>query len=175
MDIEKYLSHPGIFRYQLISTDRIPFSRSVREACEQNTCGKYGKSWACPPGVGTPEALEARIRSYPFAAVFTCKYDLDDPFDYEGMQNGHQATRKTLAEVTAALQAKETGFLPLGNGYCSLCETCTYPSAPCRFPDKVTPSIEACGINVMQMAKDIGLQYNNGPDTVTYFCMILYR
>ena len=31
---------------------------------------------------------------------------------------------------------------------CGICKTCTYPDAPCRFPDRARRSMEACGIDV---------------------------
>ena len=33
---------------------------------------------------------------------------------------------------------------------------------------------EACGINVVELSRNIGVNYNNGPNTVTYFCIILF-
>ncbi|MBR2616748.1 MAG: hypothetical protein IKC56_00735 [Clostridia bacterium] len=55
-----------------------------------------------------------------------------------------------------------------------MCKTCTYPTAPCRFPDRARTSMEACGINVVELAKEVGINYVNGQNTVTYFSLILY-
>lgn len=43
----------GIQEYGLISTEEIPFEQEIREICEENACRLYGKTWACPPAVGT--------------------------------------------------------------------------------------------------------------------------
>ena len=72
------------------------------------------------------------------------------------------------------MRAAGESFLSLGNEGCELCASCTYPDAPCRFPDRAGPSVEAWGINVMLLAKQLGVKYNNGPNTVTYFSMILF-
>ncbi len=61
----------------------------------------------------------------------------------------------------------------LGCEGCNLCPICTYPDAPCRHPDRAIPSVEACGIHVVEFSRNIGLKYNNGPNTVTYFCIVL--
>lgn len=175
MNIKPYLAHPGIFEYKIFSTDLIPFSPAVVEACARNACGMYGKTWTCPPGVGTLEELKRKITAYPKAAVFTCKFDLEDSFDFEGMTAGQKETKKVLKAVSANMRAAGETFWALGNEGCGLCRSCTYPDAPCRYPDLASPSVEACGINVMQLAKDVGLRYNNGPATVTYFCMILFE
>ena len=174
MKIERYLDRPDIFEYRVVGTDAIPFSPAVVEACARNACGMYGKRWTCPPGVGTLEELEQKIKAYPFAAVFTCKYEIEDSFDFEGMREGQRKAKRVFSAVTEEMRAEKEAFLALGNEGCSLCERCTYPDAPCRFPDRAMPSVEACGVNVMQLAKQIGVHYNNGPNTVTYFCMILF-
>ena len=175
MNPERWLTHPEICEYRTFSTGAIPFSPAVVEACARNACGKYGKSWTCPPGVGTLEELERRIRAYPRALLISFKYDLEDSFDYEGMQEGHRRAKAAFASIVDDMRTAEERFYALGNEGCGLCESCTYPDAPCRFPDRASPSIEACGINVMQLAKEVGMRYNNGPNTVTYFCMILFE
>lgn len=175
MDIEKYLNHPDIFQYRILNSADIPFSQSVVDACRENRCGKYGTCWTCPPGVGELGDLERKIKSYPKAAVFSCKYALEDCFDFEGMIAGQQAAKRVLLEITDTLRAKGETFLALGCEGCGLCESCTYPDAPCRFPEKAMPSVEACGIHVVELAKSCGINYNNGANTVTYFCVILWK
>ena len=174
MKIERFLDRPDVFEYKVIDTGVIPFSPAVREACARNACGRYGKSWMCPPGVGEMEEWERRIRSFPLAAVFTCKYDLEDSFDFEGMQEGQRQAKRVFTSVADALYRSGERCLALGSGGCDLCASCAYP-APCRFPDRATPSVEACGVNVMQLAREIGVRYNNGANTVTYFCLIVFE
>lgn len=174
MITEKYLTHPLIFQHKVISSADIPFSEEVVNMCKANQCGKYGTCWTCPPGVGEPAELEEKIKNYENALVFTCKYDLEDCFDFEGMIEGQKQTRAVLDSITTALRADEVNFLALGCEGCTLCEKCTYPTSPCRFPEKVVASVEACGINVVELAKNIGIKYNNGAETVTYFCIILF-
>ena len=79
-----------------------------------------------------------------------------------------------ILEFDVSSATVELAAQALGCEGCDICEKCTYPDAPCRFPEKAIPSIEACGISVVELSKLIGLNYNNGPCTVTYFCMILF-
>ena len=174
MKIESYLERPDVWEYKVIGTSVIPFSPAVVEACARNACGMYGKRWTCPPGVGTLEELEAKVKAFPHAAVLTCKYEIEDSFDFEGMMEGQRDAKRVFAEVAEEMRAAGEAFLMLGNEGCGLCESCTYPDAPCRFPELASPSVEACGVNVMQLAKQIGVRYNNGPATVTYFSVILF-
>lgn len=174
MNIEAYLTAPEICEYALLPTGEIPFSPMVSELCKENRCGRYGTCWTCPPGVGTREEWQERVRRYETACVFTCKYDLEDSFDLDGMMEGQATTKRVLHGILDRLAADGETVLALGCEGCSLCETCSYPDAPCRFPDKAVPSVEACGIYVVELAKKAGVRYHNGPDTVTYFCMILF-
>ena len=173
--IEKKHRDLGIFQYGFITTDRIPVMEEVRKLCEMNSCGLYGSSWACPPGVGSLDECRKIIDAYKHAFVFTTKHDLEDSFDWEGMMeakerhvvicdNVHRYVRSLSDEKILALSAEG----------CKRCTKCTYPDAPCRFPEKLTPSIEALGVQVSLLAKRIGVNYINGADTVTYFSCILF-
>ena len=57
---------------------------------------------------------------------------------------------------------------------CSICATCTYPDAPCRFPDQMHPAVESYSISVVELAKISGVRYINGADSITYFSVILF-
>ena len=66
------------------------------------------------------------------------------------------------------------GLLALGAGTCTRCKECTYPDAPCRFPDKRVSSMEACGLVVMDTCKANGLGYYYGPQSIAYTsCFLL--
>lgn len=174
MNIENYLTSPEIFQHKLIKTTDIPFSQTVVDMCKANRCGKYGTCWTCPPGIGELAEIERKIKKYKNAVVFTCKYDLEDSFDFEGMIEGQKRAKQVLQSITEKLRADGERFMPLGCEGCGLCEKCTYPHFPCRFPEKAVPSVEACGINVVELAAKSGINYNNGRNTVTYFCIILF-
>lgn len=174
MNIEKYLTSSDIFETAVFSTAEIPFSDAVVAACRDNRCGQYGTCWTCPPGVGTLEELKRRALSFENAVLFTCKYDLEDCFDFEGMQEAAKKSRALLFAIADNLRADGIRFQAMGCGSCDICAKCTYPDAPCRFPDKALSSMEAYGINVIELAKNVGIRYNNGSETVTYFSIILY-
>ena len=174
MNIADYLLSPEIFEQSIIETTDIPFSSEVISMCEANRCGKYGTCWTCPPGVGKMSELESRIKEFKKACVFTCKYTLEDSFDLEGMIEAKEKTKRTLNDIIERLSADNVNFMALGCSGCTICEKCTYPEAPCRYPNKAIPSVEACGIYVPDLAKTAGINYINGANTITYFCMILF-
>ena len=72
-------------------------------------------------------------------------------------------------------ESRSAGLIPpLSSGGCGICEKCTYPDAPCRFPDRAFPSMEACGLVVNDVCKASGIPYNYGPRTMTFTGCVLY-
>ncbi len=156
-----------------IPTSEIMFSESVVKACEANYCGKYNSTWTCPPAAGNLEELRDKYSSYRYAYVFTTKHEIEDCFDVEGMflaKKEHEKTEESLWPLLASENCEI-----LGAGGCSICEKCTYPDAPCRFPSRARKSLEACGIDVTDLAKKCAINYINGENTVTYFSVIFFN
>ena len=168
-------SVPPIHESAWLSPADIPFSEDVRQMCKDNRCGMYGKRWTCPPGVGEWEDLRKRYSAYRNAFVFTTCHTLEDSFDFEGMQAAAAAHQQLDEYIASELHDFAEQYVHLGAGACAICNECTYPTAPCRHPDRARQSMEACGINVVSLARSSGIRYNNGTDTVTYFSMLLFR
>ena len=165
------------FEYAVIPTASLVFSPDLLKACEANVCGQYNKCWTCPPAIGSMESQKEKIMAFAYALVFTTKSDLEDSFDYEGMMRAKDRHIRLSSEMHEKFGKTNPVY---GAGGCTVCaaanadETCAYPE-PCRFPDKIFPSIEAAGINVTELSRAGGLRYNNGENTVTYFSMILFN
>ena len=119
------------------------------------------------------EMLKAKCQAYSNAVVFTTCHPLEDSFDLEGMEQGRIEHEKITDEVVALFQGKEIRVLSAEG--CQLCEKCTYPEQPCRFPEQARSSVEANGISVVELAQHCNIHYKNGENTVTYFSLILYK
>jgi len=167
--LEQALHAAGMFQHGIVDTAEIHFSQEVRAMCEANTCQQYGKTWACPPAIGTVEACKKKILQYEKMLVFTGKYDIEDSFDFEGMMAAHRQFSNACRKVSAAIRPHLNQYLFFSNEGCDLCKECTYPSAPCRFPDRMHGSLEGNGIFVNDLAKSANVNYHNGANTVTYF------
>ena len=151
-------------------------AEDVRRMCEQNSCGRYGRAWNCPPACGTLEELMAACRAFKSGIMLNTVTHVKDSFDWEGMMEGGRGLSRLLVDTKTyadALGMKD--YRIFGGGGCHGCEGCSYPDVPCRHPDMRFTPIEACGINVMQLAKDAGFNYINGQNTVTFFGMVLYN
>lgn len=159
-----------------ISQSQIVLSAEFRRICETNQCGGYGGCWMCPPFIGEIGELMERVRSYPGAVLYQTIHEIEDSFDLEGMFAAGGKHALVSADIEKKLRRLQPAdYLHLSCGGCHLCETCARKTAePCRFPDRALPSLEGYGVDVYNTAKDTPLQYINGPNTVTYFGMILY-
>ena len=61
--LEEKLAQLPLYAYDFVSPGELEFSGRIRWIC-QHECPMYGKSWACPPGVGSVEDCEKKCRSY---------------------------------------------------------------------------------------------------------------
>ena len=164
----------GAWEAAMLPTSHLRVYAEVRDICKGNACGGYGKTWACPPAMGTIEECLDRCRSYDHMLLFTGKYDLEDSFDYEGMVEGKKSFQKMVEAIAAEVRALDKNTLILSGGGCGRCKKCTYPDAPCRFPETLFPALEGAGFNVSELAKKAGIRYINGADTVTYFAAVFF-
>lgn len=158
-----------------IHPDQMVFRKEVREMCETNRCRNYNKSWSCPPACGTLEEISARAKSFPYGFLVQTTGKMEDNFDYETMQSAAVRHQENLDRLIAAMRERCQEMLPMGAGGCRRCEQCTYPDAPCRFPDLLYSSMEAYGLLVSDECTRCGAKYYYGPLTITYTGCILYR
>lgn len=168
-ELKEYIKGFGFYDCGVVDTGEVKFRQEIRKMCEVNTCRMYGTTWACPPAVGTVEECRDRVQSYEKMLVLSGRYELEDSFDFEGMQEGARKFREASRALNEHLRTKGLKYILLSNEGCDLCAKCTYPDAPCRFPERATGSLEGYGIFVSELANQAGVKYNNGPNTVTYF------
>ena len=146
----------------------------VRQMCAQNTCRQYGKTWCCPPGLGTLEECEARIRSCRKGILLQTVGTLEDAFDVGSMQRIMDEHKSHFQIFRQKITPDHPGLLAIGSGGCSLCEKCTYPDRPCRYPEKACGSMEGYGMLVTEVCRQNGLGYYYGPGTLAYTSCILF-
>jgi len=174
-DFVKLCLDEGARKAAEIPTAHLRFSEVFRSYCEQNSCGRYGKNYTCPPHVGEIADLIRKVQARKTAVIWQTVHALEDSFDYEGMVRGkdiHNAMTLMIAERARALLED---VLILGAGGCFLCGACAVVTdEPCRFPDKAMSSLEAHGIDVSQIGTVTDMKYINGVNTVTYFSGLFY-
>ena len=180
MDIRQEITEKapslGIYHCGFVSTAEINVSPMVRTMCEKNVCGAYGKTWACPPGVGDIDECLRRMRAFTTAFHFSTRHELEDSYDFEGMTDGKKAHEAIVPGVVAFFREKfGKDMMVLSTEVCRRCPKCTYPDAPCRFPDELTPSIESYGVEVNVLSQKSGIRYHNGKNTVTFHSCVFFN
>ena len=153
----------------------LKFLPEVRSMCAADRCQSYNKNWSCPPGCGTIEEWAEKCSKYSTGLILQTVGDREDSYDIEAMMEAADAHKDHGDAFTAALREDGADFLFLSAGTCTRCKVCTYPDAPCRFPEKLYPSMEACGLFVSQVCKDNGVAYNYGDEAIAYTCCVLFR
>jgi len=142
--------------------------QEVRDMCAADRCRHYGKSWTCPPGAPSLEDNRALLAQYKTGVLVQTTGTPEDDFDLEGMIEIEREHMRHFRAMHKALRAEFPGMLALGAGACDLCETCTYPGAPCRRPAEAVTSMEAFGLVVSDTCKANSIKYNYGPGTMTF-------
>ena len=146
----------------------------VRDMCAGGSCQQYGKRWSCPPGCGTLESCREKVNQYSYGILVQTVGDVEDSFDIETMLEIQKIHKVRFEKMHKAILDRGVQVLALGAGCCTHCKVCTYPDAPCRFPDRMVSSMEAYGMLVLDVCKANGMQYYYGSDKIAYTsCFLL--
>ena len=153
----------------------IELKPEVRDMCAANSCGQYGTRWSCPPGCGTLEECTDRLKGYTRGILVQTCGDIEDGFDFEAMMEIEGEHKEHFAQMYKSLREAGASVLAIGAGCCTQCPSCTYPDAPCRFPEKMIASMEAYGMVVLEVCKANGLTYYYGADKMAYTSCFLLK
>lgn len=175
--IEQLASERGFEAMGTCSARDLAARPEVRAMCAANTCQTYGRSWACPPACGSIEDFERQMHEYEDCLVVQTVAELEDDFDIETMQEAGELQKRRVLDLVEAIEdaGLSAQTMTLTAGTCTLCAACTYPNAPCRFPDKRLVSMEAAGLVVSEVCELAAVPYNHGPLTITYSGCVLYN
>ena len=158
-----------------LDPQKLEFLPEVRAMCNADKCHNYNNSWSCPPACGTLEEMTERAKKYGCGILLQTTAELEDSFDFESMANAEKQHRESFHTFTEKLRGIAPDMFPMGAGGCRICSKCTYPDEPCRFPERMTFSMEACGLLVSQVCKDCDTPYYYGPGTLTYSACVIYN
>lgn len=145
----------------------------VRSWCAPDKCIRCDKTWTCPPACGSLDELEPKIRRFARGLLLVHEAKIRDMRDYPGMQDAGQTHKRAVLDFYATLLGTYPAAVALSAGSCSFCADCTYPDAPCRFPDFAFPSMEACGLLVSEVLAQHGLEFYTGNENKMSFVSCL--
>lgn len=177
MDLERLeqgLAELPLYVYHFLDTKELKFADRIRWICEHE-CPMYGKSWACPPGVGSVADCRRKCLGYEHALVISTITEVTDIADI----NETLATRPGHEKVTNQVRdlMREQGIEPyvLSTEACDICSRCAYlDGLPCRMPGRMHPCVESHGINILPLIDQLGLTFQYGENVVTWFSLLLY-
>ena len=172
--LDQKLSELPLYIYDHIDPKQLEFSDRIRWICE-NECPMYGKSWACPPGVGSVDSCKCKCKTYENCLMISTITEVMDIADMEETL----ATRPEHEAVTLQVRdlMRELGTEPyiLSTEACTLCERCAIlDGEPCRFPESMHPCVESHGINVVPMLENHGLEFQFGANVVTWISLLFF-
>jgi len=145
-----------------IATNEIPVEDEIIDLCQEPLCESYGQSIYCPPHVMKPQKLRELLTEYENAIIFKIEVAPEMLLSEERF-NEFRKIYEIAAKLTAF--AIEAGFSKSKGFAAGSCKPVYCPEYQCqalidgdtcRYPDKARPSMEAVGINVFKLVKDVG-------------------
>ena len=159
----------GFTKSAPLQISTLEFMQEIRDMCSADRCGNYGKSWSCPPACPPLDEMRDLICGYSNGLLVQTIGELEDTFDWDNIFNTeakHKINFNRLRDELLGFPGYE--ILALGSGACSVCGVCAYPGEPCRFPEKIELSMEACGMFVSKICADNNLGYNYGHNKTAF-------
>ena len=151
-DLKKYCDYAlkgGATSVKPIHPSSVVTAPWVRLKC-QFGCGGYDHSYCCPPHTPTPEETRKILDAYNRALLF----------HIETLSSKDRGKRRNFLQMLIDLEGEMfkdgyyKAFVFLA-GPCNLCKECgKVTGTSCNHGDKVRPSMEACGIDVFQTARN---------------------
>ena len=173
--LEQQLSELPLYIYDFFDPRELEFSSRIRWICEHE-CPMYGKSWACPPGVGTVEACQGKCLRYENCLMISSITEVHDITDIDETLATRPVHEKLTNQVGDLM--RELGAEPyiLSTEACAICQRCAIEDGqPCRHPEKMHPCVESHGINILGLLDRRGLAFQYGENVVTWFSLLFYN
>ena len=173
--LEQQLTELPLYVYTYIDPQSLEFSDRIRWIC-QHECPMYGKSWACPPGVGEVSACAEKCKSYNSCLMVGTITEVEDIADIEAAlqtRPEHEAITNQVREMF-----REQGIEPyiLSTEACSVCERCAIlDGEPCRLPDRMHPCVESHGINLIPTLEENGLDFVYGCNIIPWYSLLFFN
>ena len=173
--LERELAEFPLFSYGFIDPKTLDINQRVRYIC-QAECPMYGKSWACPPAVGSVEDCKAKCFAYDDCLMISTLTEVSDIANLEECLATRGAHEAITNEIADKMRAQGVEPYILSTEACAECDRCAYlDGQPCRFPERMHPCVESHGINVVPSMEEIGIPFISGENIVTWVSLLLFQ
>ena len=173
--LEAELSALPLYAYFYTDPETIEFSDRIRWIC-QNECPMYGKSWACPPGVGEVRDCKAKCLGYNNCLVVGTITETESIADLETSLKTRPEHEAVTNQVRDMLRAQGVEPYILSTEACAECERCAIlDGEPCRMPERMHPCVESHGINTIPTLEENGLDFQYGGNIITWYSLLFFN
>lgn len=173
--LETQLMELPLYAFHYVDPQTLEFSDRIRYIC-RTECPMYGKSWACPPGVGSVEACREKCLGYNSCLMIGTITETEDIADIDATLATRGDHEDVTNQVGELLRAQGIAPYILSSEACAVCEECTCPAGiPCRRPDRMHPCVESHGIVLTKTLDDFGLDFQYGSNIVTWYSLLFYN
>lgn len=175
LDLKKYCMQAverGATHAKQIHPTTVVTEPWVRLKCRFG-CPSYDRGYCCPPHTPTPEQTRATLDTYHRAILFHIEAPVA-PDRGKRFKKYFEMLTDLEGEMFKDGCYKALVFLA---GPCFLCKDCARPQGdPCNFGGRARPSMEACGIDVYQTARNNGFfieTLSEKTQTQNVYCLML--
>ena len=173
--LEQQLQNFPLYIYAYIDPKSIEFSPRIRHICKTE-CPMYGRTWACPPGVGEVETCKEKCLGYENCLLIGTITEVSDGANIIESLSTRPEHEKITNQVRDLF--REQGVQPyiLSTEACAICDHCAYlDGLPCRMPGRMHPCIESHGINIIPTLEENGLEFYYGSNIITWYSLLFFN
>lgn len=127
-------------------------------------CENHGRSLMCPPYTSTPKETRDLLKEYEYALLYR-------------VRSSYPGTLAAKLERLIFLEGYPSA-LAFTSGSCNLCLECNLIAGFCVKPLEARPSMESCGINVFETARNAGYKIevlkSKGEEYLRYGMVLLF-
>lgn len=175
-DLKKYCEEAlgqGATHAKVIHPSSVVTAPWVRLKCQYGCPLGYNRCYCCPPHTPTPEETRRTLDAYQRAILF----HIEAPKTPERGQRFRQYFDMLLRMEGDLFKDGFYKAFVYTAGPCGLCKECgALKKTPCNFAGPARPSMEGCGIDVFQTARNNGFfiqPLREKKETQNVYCLML--
>lgn len=138
-----------------VAVSTIKIGAWTRMKCQYG-CAHYGQTLCCPPHTPSLDFMREFLSEYEWALLVQVPIPVPEGTDWTAYNREvcQRLTRVVIGVEKEAFLRNYYRAFGLKAGRCWLCDTCNLTR--CVHPDLARPAAEACGIDVMALARSAG-------------------